>query len=126
MGTETVTMGVPQQTILTREVGEVGVAAGTVLACEAPSVLCSMSVTETVGATGVALVTETVTRTEQSLRVRALEAPPPAQAIKVTGVGRYVPVQCQPGSGHDNRIYQCWQTAQESLFMLEYLCHLWF
>merc|ERR1712007_390587 len=79
--TETVTMGVPQQTILTREV---------------PSGTFSMAVTETVGVTGVALVTETVTRTEQSLRVRALEAPPPAQAIKVTGVGRYVPVQCQP------------------------------
>merc|ERR1712206_30676 len=33
---------------------------------------------------------------------------------------------CQEGSGHDIRIYQRRQTTQESLFMLEYRCHLWF
>merc|ERR1712007_353010 len=74
--TETVTIGVP-----TVAVPEVGAVTGIVLTSEAPSILCS----ETVG----------VTRTEQSLKLRALAAPAPGQATKVTGVGRHVPVACQ-------------------------------
>jgi len=47
-------------------------------------------------------------------------------SVECCGICDSIDNSCQKGSGHDIRIYQCWQTAQESLFMLEYRCHLWF